>query len=161
MEGLDAALTALPTDVTADLATGVAAGGMAAFLGAYMVFTVIIGLAIYIYMGIALMKIADKLSVPNGWMAFIPIANLYLITQLAGVPWWTMLGVLLAFIPVIGYLASLALSIWWFWKICERLGKEGWWGIVISLVPIANLILIGMLAWGDTSITKQATPAKA
>ena len=44
-----------------------------------------IGVATYIVQALALMRIARKLDVPNGWMAFIPFANIYLIGKLAEV----------------------------------------------------------------------------
>ena len=52
---------------------------------------------------------------------------------------------------------------WWFiliilWMaICEKLGKPGWWGIMISLVPIANLVFFLMLVFGK----EEARPATA
>lgn len=162
MEEVEALLSVVPNDSATvnDFASGLLAGGSLAFLAGYSVVVGVIGIAVYIYFAIALMAIASKLKVPNGWLAFIPIGNLYLLTQIAGVPWWSLFAFVLSFIPVIGPIAILAVTIWWFWKICERLGKEGWWGIVIALIPIANLILIGMLAWGETGV-KSAKPAAA
>ena len=42
-----------------------------------------IAVATYIVQALSLMRIAKKLDVPNGWMAFIPFANIYLIGKLA------------------------------------------------------------------------------
>lgn len=153
MEEVEALISAVPTDSVSstDFASGLLAGGGMAFLAGYTVIVAIFAIAVYIYFAIALMAIANKLKVANGWLAFIPVGNLYLLTQLAGVPWWTMLAFILSFIPVIGPIAILAVTIWWFWNMSERLDKEGWWGVVIALIPIANLILIGLLAWGETS----------
>ena len=49
----------------------------------FSLFSAVISLAIYILQGIAFMKIAQKVGVPNGWMAFIPFANLYLYGKIA------------------------------------------------------------------------------
>ena len=148
---MESLVTAVPISSLSaeEFASGLAAGGLFAFLAGYAVLSIIIGLAVYIYFALALMKMAEKAQVPNGWLAFIPIANLYIMTQIAGVPWWTMLVILLGWIPVVGYLAVLAVMLWWWWKIAERMGREGWWGIVIALIPNVNLIMIGMLAWGE------------
>jgi hypothetical protein len=42
--------------------------------------------AIYIYMSMALMTIATKTNTPNGWLAWIPIANIFLMLQIARKP---------------------------------------------------------------------------
>ncbi len=104
-------------------------------------------LVLYVYGAICLMKIAGKTRTPNGWLAFIPIANLYLITQVAGVAWWTMFAFLLSFIPAVGSIAFMVVVVWWWWKICENVRKPGWWSLLM-LIPIVNLIVLGILAFG-------------
>ena len=106
-------------------------------------------LAIYIYSALALMTIAKKTNTPNGWLAWIPIANMYLMTQIAGVPWWTFLVLLVsAYIPMVGALIVLGITLWWWWKIAEARNRPGWWGILMIL-PLINLIIMGVLAWAD------------
>ncbi len=121
---------------------------MLALLGVYLIPMIILGIAVYVFTALAFMNIAKRTNTPNGWLAWIPIANLYLMTQIAKVPWWTMLVILLAWIPVLGSLLVVGVSIWWMWKICENCKKPGWWSLLISFIPIVNLILIGILAWG-------------
>lgn len=122
--------------------------GFWAIFAAYMAVVVVLGIVLYVYMALVLMKIAQRTNTPNGWLAWIPIANLYLMTQIAKVPWWSMLVILLAWIPVVGSLAMLGVMIWWWWKICEARNKPGWWSLLIIFIPIVNLILPGILAWG-------------
>ena len=122
--------------------------GIWSLVAVMMIPVLIIGLALYIYSALALMKIAQRTGTPNAWLAWIPIGNMYLMTQVAKVPWWTFLGIFLAWIPIVGSLIILGLLIWWWYKIAERMGKPAWWGIMIAIVPIANLIFMGMLAWG-------------
>ncbi len=119
-------------------------GGMMAFLGAYLVVVA----AFYVYGALALMTIAKRTKTPNAWFAWIPVLNLYLITQIAGVPWWTLFAFVLGVIPIIGTLLVIGVSVWWFWKVAEARGKPGWWGILM-LVPVVNLIILGILAWGE------------
>lgn len=109
------------------------------------------GLVVYIYMALALMTIAKKTNTPNGWLAWIPIANIYLMTQIAQVPAWTMLIIFVGFVPVIGSLAVLAVMLWWWWKIAERRNQPGWLGILL-IVPVVDLIIPGLLAWYDKPI---------
>ncbi|MFH1376456.1 MAG: hypothetical protein ABIH25_02360 [Candidatus Woesearchaeota archaeon] len=114
--------------------------------GAAITVLIIVGIAVYIYMAIALMTIANKTKTPNAWLAWIPIANYYLMTQIAKVPWWTFFAFLLVLIPAIGSLAFLAVSVWWWWRIAEVRKRPGWLGI-LTIIPIVNLIIVGVLAW--------------
>ncbi len=115
--------------------------------GAMLALVVIVGLAIYIYVGFALMTIANKTKVPNGWLGFIPIANIYLMTQIAKVSGWWTLGLLAALIPVLGGILVGVLMVYLWWQVAERVGRPGWWGILM-IVPILNLVIVGMMAWG-------------
>ena len=118
-----------------------------AAMGAMFVVVLIIGLAIYIYSALALMFIAKKTKTKNSWLAFIPIANFYLMTQMAGKPAWWTLAILLSFIPFVGGLAVTAVSIYLFWMIAEKINKPGWWSLLL-LIPIVNFVILGIMAWG-------------
>lgn len=110
---------------------------------------ILILIAFYIYTALVLSAIAKRTNTENPWLAWIPVGNLYLMTQIANVPWWTLLIVLFgSTIPYIGAVASIVVSVWWWWRIAEVRNKPGWFGLLM-LVPIANLIMMGILAWGD------------
>ena len=95
----------------------------------------------YIYMSLALMTIATKTNTPNGWLAWIPIANLFLMLTIAGKPaWW----LLLCLIPLVNIV--ILIIVWM--AIAEARHKPNWWGILI-IVPVINLIVPGYLAWAD------------
>ena len=120
------------------------------FMGGAMImmaFSLLMGLAMYIYGAFAFMTIAKRVNEEPAWLAWIPIANLYLATKVAQVPWWYMLAFLLTVIPVVGQLAFMGVMIYLAWKTCERLGKPGWWG-VLFIIPLVNLVILGVLAWG-------------
>ena len=117
--------------------------------GAFMGLTILIGIALYIYMSIALMTIANKTKTPNAWLAWIPIVNFFLMAQIGKVPWWTaLIAILSGIVPAIGGLIFLAMWIWWWWKIAEARKKPGWFSI-LTILPIVNLIIIGVIAWAD------------
>lgn len=118
---------------------------LAALLGSSV--SMAAGLLAYLYAAFALMAMARKTGTPNGWLGFIPIANVYLMTQIAKLPWWWTLCVAAALVPVIGGLVMLAAMIYIWWRIAERLGRPGWWSLLL-LVPIVNLVIIGVMAWG-------------
>lgn len=126
-------------------------------------FSLIISLAVYIYLAYCLMVIAGKLDVPNGWLAFIPVANVYLMCKIVGISGWYLL---LAFAPIVGafliplnatlglivyaagFLVVLVFYVYLWWKIAEQRLRPGWYGILM-LVPIANLIVPGVLAFRE------------
>ena len=111
--------------------------------------TVLLG--IYIYSSLALSTLAKKMGYKKSWLAWIPIANLFLFPLLAGRKWtW---GFLL-FIPIVN---AIFLTIC-LWAILEKRGYDGKWGLIglgylfnkaaFSGIPfIVILILLGVLAW--------------
>jgi hypothetical protein len=109
--------------------------------GAVLVcFLVFVG-AIYVYTSLALSTIATKTGTANPWVAWIPIANLFLMLGIAKKPmWWFILFL----IPLVG---MVMLIIVWM-AIAEARGKPNWWGILM-IVPLANFVVPGYLAWAD------------
>jgi len=100
----------------------------------------LIVLAVYAYFGFALMTIANKKGLENSWLAFIPIANIWLMLQIVKKPtWW----IILFFIPI----ANIVVTIIVWMAIAEAMGFPNWWGILI-IVPFVNLVVPGYLAWG-------------
>ncbi len=118
------------------------AGAMMAF---GLVFLLIF-LAVYIYAAVALMYIARKTKTGNGWFAFIPILNFYLITQMAKKSgWWTLI-LLAAAIPLVGGIIVAIASVWLFWLIAEKINLPGWTS-VLMIIPLVNLVILGVYAW--------------
>lgn len=131
----------------ADITGPVMGGGVLALIGAFLFAFFIFALAMYVYCAIVLMSIAKKTKTPNGWLGFIPIANIYLMTQIGKISPWFTAAILLPIIPFIGGLALLVIMVYMWWKIAEAVGKPGWWGILMA-VPIVNLVIMGIMAWG-------------
>ena len=121
--------------------------GMMAVMGAFFVFFLLFILAYYIYTSLAVMTIAKKTKTPNAWFAWIPILNIYLVTQIAGVSGWVTAAFLLIFIPFFGGLIVTAIGVWLFWKIAARLKLPEWYAILM-IIPIVNLVMLGIMAWG-------------
>jgi ribosomal protein S27AE len=97
--------------------------------------------AFYVYSSLALMLIAKKTNTPNSWMAWIPVLNFYLMVKIAqkSLIWFIMF-----FLPFLNIVAMVL--VWG--EISEKRGKPAWFGLLM-LVPVANLILIGVLAFSD------------
>ena len=117
-------------------------GPLAALMGgAFLLFFLGFIAAAYVYMSLALQTIANKTSTANSWLAWIPIANLFLMLNVAKKPaWWFILFL----IPLVGVV--MLIIVWM--AIAEARGKPNWWGILM-IVPLANFVVPGYLAWAD------------
>jgi hypothetical protein len=116
-------------------------GSDAAAAGGVGVVFLLIVVALYCYFAICLQVMARKTGTPNGWMAWIPILNAYLMCLVGGKPgWW----LILFFIPVVGII--IGIIVWM--GVAEARGKPGWLGILM-IIPVANLIIPGYLAFSD------------
>jgi hypothetical protein len=131
-----------------------AAGALGAVFAGVFLFLLLIVLVCYIYFAICEMKIAKKTNTSDGWMAWLPILNIYLMVKIAQKPsWW----LLLMFIPLVNIIIGVIL-----WaEISKRLGKPEWLGLLV-LIPVANIVLPGYLAFSDSSPKRPpANPAPA
>lgn len=118
-----------------------AAAGVMAFFAAFLMVFLVIGLAMYVYIALALSTIAKKTNTENTWMAWVPIIQIVLMLNIAKKPvWW----IVLFFIPLVGLV--MAIIVWM--AIAEARGKPNWWGILL-IVPVVGLIVPGYLAWSD------------
>ena len=86
------------------------------------------------------MKIADKLDIPNSWLAWIPIAQIWVMVRAAGKPgWW----LVLFFIPLVNFVIGLIVL----FGIPTSLNKSPLYGLLI-FVPILGVFLyFGLLAF--------------
>jgi hypothetical protein len=100
----------------------------------------LIAVALYAFFSYTLMVIGEKLNVPNAWLAWIPIANIWVMCRAAGKPgWW----VLLFFIPLV----NLIFGIWVIFAIPPRLNKSRWLGLLVFLPVLGALLYSGILAF--------------
>lgn len=112
-----------------------------ALAGAMLTVILVFSAVMYVYVSLALMTIANKTGTPNGWLAWIPIANIVLMLMIAKKPiWW----ILLFLIPLVNIV--MAIIVWM--GVAEARNKPSWWGILM-IVPGVNLIVPGYLAWAD------------
>ncbi len=121
------------------------------FLAAFAAFWLLIVVGLYVYMALVFMTIARKLKYDKPWLAWIPIANAFLLPILAGKPWpWGFIF----FIPIVGFIFYII----WVWKIYEKRGYPGSLSLIVlaALIPfvnfiaaIAHLVVLGVVAWVD------------
>lgn len=106
-----------------------------AMMGAYW----ILWLIVYVYMALCLMAIAKKTNTPNAVLAWIPIANVYLMCKVAGKPGWWLILLLIPLVNIV-----IAIIVWM--GIAKARNKPDWLGILM-IIPVVNLIIPGYLAF--------------
>jgi len=108
-------------------------------------------IACYVYMSFAYMAVARRAKDKMPGLAWIPGVGPRLIAfRAAGMHWWPWLLLIGIVIPYIGFLAMIAFvvfSVVWEWKLFEKIGRPGWWAILM-LIPVVSLVMIGVAAWG-------------
>ena len=95
----------------------------------YLVF-ILVGCVI---MGYPLYVAGQRANHPNPWFGFIPILNLVILCQLAGVELWM---IILCFIPCV----NICVLVYMWWKFAEKMGKPGPVALCI-FVPILNILM--------------------
>ena len=132
-------------DTSASAAAGGIIGAVFAFLGVF----ILIAVALAVLQIIGTWKILTKAK-QTGWGSLIPFYNQYLLCKITGVnPWWILIVVLspiLNVIPIIGSIASMAVSIYFLIllnvSLARSFGKEDSFAVgLILLAPIFYFIL--------------------
>ncbi len=135
---------------TTTVSSGDVAGGIIAALGAFLIFFVLIGLAITIVSIISQWKMFEKGGKP-GWSSIIPVYNTYVMCDMVGVnPWWiliVLLSPILSVVPLIGTLAQLAITVYFGVLLAvstaKAFGKETGFGILLYFIPFVGYCILG------------------
>ncbi|WP_019501087.1 DUF5684 domain-containing protein [Pseudanabaena sp. PCC 6802] len=105
-----------------------------------LLFSGVIGLLAYLFVSFCLMKIAEKLSIPNSWLAWVPIAQIWVMIRAAGKPgWW----LILLFVPLVNFVIGLIVL----FSIPPNLGKSSLLGLLIFLPVLGVFLYWGLLAF--------------
>ncbi len=114
---------------------------------------ILLALAVYVFFSYSLQTIAKKTKIKKGWLAWIPIANYYLMCKIAKKPVWWMLFLILPLITIsifsIDFLLSMTGVVFFVlvWAAISVRRKKSKWLGVLMIIPIANLITLGYLAY--------------
>ena len=121
-----------------------------AVIMAFLGIAIIICLVFYVYSAVCLQAIAGKTNTQNGWMAWIPIANLFLACKIGSVRYVWLFLLLIGFVPILGTFLAPVCDLFLFGFIWYRIalarGKEGWIG-AITVIPVVGLFTMGYLAF--------------
>lgn len=136
----------LTTSADMSDASYAALGGLVggAFAGVMMTVS-LISLVIGILTLIANWKLFNKAG-QAGWKCLIPIYNVVILFKVAGIsPLW-ILVYFASVIPFVGWVATLAVTIYLMISLAKAFGKSG--GFAVGLI-LLNTIFIMILAFGD------------
>jgi len=126
-----------------------AAMAVLAGMGGFGIAIIIISIfAFWIFPTYCLQRISERTNRGVPWMAWVPIANLFLMCKIAGIRYTWLWCILLAFIPILGVLCVWALCIFIWYKIALALNKPGWWG-ALTVVPILGIVALGYLTLSE------------
>ena len=144
--------------LTSLLGAGLGATAFAMIAGMALILLIVF-LVVYVFVALAMSTIARKLNYSKPWLAWIPIANVFLIPILADYKWWWgfvfVLSSVLGVIPLLGLILSpiasifaAVMSVIWYIKIFKKRNYSPWL-ILLFFVPIANIVMFCLLAWKD------------
>jgi len=126
--------------------------GLMAMAMAFLGLILLAGLAIYIFCSLCLQIIARKTGTEPAWLAWIPVANLFLSCKIGGLSYLWLLALLVPFVNVL-------VSVYIWYRISEARGKPGLLSLLL-LVPVANLVFMGYLAFSRSEAGTVPPPVK-
>ena len=122
--------------------------GLAIFAG-MIIYIFLVALVVYAVMAIALMKIAKKAKMgKKAWFAWVPILNIILMLNIAGLSGWWVFFYALAPIPFAGWVATALFTVYVWMRISKVCNKPDYLGLLM-IVPMANLVLPLYLAYSQ------------
>ncbi|MEQ8224906.1 MAG: hypothetical protein ABRQ37_21480, partial [Candidatus Eremiobacterota bacterium] len=102
---------------------------------------IVLSVISYIYTGIVLMVIARKTGTAGGWMAWVPVASIVLMCNIALKPLWLVIPCLIPAVSIIPFIML--------WKaMAERRNKPGWVAFLL-LVPVVQIFIPAYIAFFD------------
>lgn len=114
-----------------------------------LVIVILLAVALgYVYPCYCLMLIARKTHTGSGWLAWIPIANLFLMFRVGGLSYLWMLSFFTMIIPLVGPFVVMGVMVYLWYSIVVSRSKPGWL-VALLFVPFGYWILLGILAFTD------------
>jgi len=100
----------------------------------------------YLYGAVCLWFIAKKTNTPNAYLAWIPIANLFLMCKIAAISYLWLLVLFAGFVPYVGMLVGVGFSAFIWYRIALARNKPAWLGVLVC-IPLVGLVIMGYLAF--------------
>ena len=115
-------------------------GVLGALFVAGIIIAILSGIALYVYTALCYRALSLRLGYKKGrWLAWIPIINImFLVPILAKKDWkWGFMFL----VPI----ANIVFCIIWHWKIFERVGRPGWWTLLMFIPKVGCIVFLVML----------------
>lgn len=109
-------------------------------IGSLICFVVVVAIALIPLIGV--WKLFEKAGKP-GWAAIVPIYNVYILTEIAGMD---IMWFILSLVPCVNIVAAVMIWI----NVCKNFGKDTTYAILIILFPY---IFVPMLGFSDARYT--------
>jgi len=122
-------------------------GGLLGALAGMLVFISLISLAVVVFSIIVMWKIFKKAG-KEGWIAIIPLYNIYTLFEITWGKGWYCLLLLISIIPVIGWIATAIVMILTMLKLSKAFGKDT--GFTVGLV-LLSIVFMAILAFDKST----------
>lgn len=116
----------------------------------FLIFLVF-GALFYAYSALCLQFMAKKADEGPAWLAWIPLANVFLMCKIGKVNYLWLLILFAVVIPIIGPLAIFVFMGFLWYRVAEAMDYPGWLGILVVL-PLAGLVVMGYLAFSKVAL---------
>ena len=113
----------------------------------------IAGLIIYLLYAMALFTIAMKLGHRAAWLAFIPLANFWLLLDLGQQPSWL---IIIVIIPVVNILSLIIIALATE-RICKRLELSTFLSGILGILSV--MPIVSLFVWISLALTTSKTQA--
>ncbi|MDL2297776.1 hypothetical protein LJC40_01325 [Synergistaceae bacterium OttesenSCG-928-D05] len=139
----------------------------------FVIIAFVVGAAVYLFAVYAMTRIGRKFGVGNFWEFLVPVYNIMLLCDCAGISRWTTLaiaapGFFLFSGPLIGVLLAggaflsavcFAANVYLWGSIAEKFGKNFWfWGVI---TPLFLWMPALVFAFGEASPRKSGVGASS
>lgn len=117
--------------------------GISAVYGAFFGVVMIISLIVAILQIVAMWKLYTKAG-EKGWKSIIPIYNMVVLYRICGITPWLLLVYLASFIPFVGWIVVLVLSIYQSNQLAKSFGKDIGYTVGLVLIPTVFYLILGL-----------------
>ncbi len=116
---------------------------LGAILGAFLGVILVIGTVITILHLIGMWKVFTKAG-EKGWKCIIPIYNIVILFKISGLSPWIIFGYLAIFIPFVGWIVSLGITIYQCNSLAKAFGKDVGYTIGLLFLPTIFYMILGL-----------------
>ena len=121
-------------------------------------FFAVIMLALYAYVAFCVQLIAKKTEVEPAWLAWVPLANFFLLCRIGGISYLWLLVLLISGVPLWGAVFNAIFWTYAWYKIAIACNKPGWLGL-LTIVPFTGIFILPYLAFSKSEAPVSSHPA--